>query len=343
MELFILLEFIFPLGNPVFAEAYGTNKVDTWLLWVIAAAVYIVICAFKGVGLYTMAKKKDKKKLFCLLGFVPFASTYAMGKLGGELRLGKTKVKYLGLLAMAAEIILCVGYAVQDIPQSVIFMNESLYEVRPTTSGTMSYLTLWFSESVPAGLVTAMNFFSIFCSIFYFIWLVLYVFLCMAFFRVYAPASYIWLVILCAFLPVVTAFLIFAFRNRDPVDFDKYMQQRMENIRRAQQAQYGPYGQNPYGPYGQNPYGQNPYGQGPYGQNPYGQGPYGGNPYGQNPYGQNAYGGPAPKEPDDPFGEYAGPSSNGPQGSGQGDTQNDPFGEYVGGKSGNSDENKENR
>ena len=114
--------------------------------------------------------------------------------------------------------------------------------------------------------------------------------------REIAPLSYIWMVLFCAILPPVEAFLVFAYRNRKPIDFDAYMKERAERIRRAQQAQFGP-----YGPYGQNPYGQNPYGQNPYGQNPYGQNPYGQNPYGQNP---NAN---APSEPDDPFGEFSSP------------------------------------
>ena len=222
-----------------------------------------------------MAKKRGNSALLCLLGFVPFASTYLMGELAGGLRLGKakievevgevsgslrkgySKIKHFGLFVMIAELILCIGYAVQDIPQSVIFMNPDLYEVRPVASGNLTYLAVFFAESVPAWLVTTMNFFSIFCTIFYFIWLVLFIFLCMSFFRTYAPASYIWMVVLCAIIPVLTGFLIFAFRNRDPIDYDKYMQERMERIRRAQQAQYGPYGGNPYG----NPYGQNPYGR----------------------------------------------------------------------------------
>lgn len=333
MELFILFEFMFPFANPVYAQSYGFNKADSWLIWVIAAAVYIVICAFKGVGLYTMAKKRGKKPILCLCGFVPFASTYLMGELAGELRMGKTKLKHLGLFVMLAELILCIGYGVQDISQSIIFMDETLYVVRPVESGNLTYLTLYFTEAVPSALVYAMNFFSIFCGIFYFIWLVLFIFLCMAFFRAYAPASYIWMVVLCAIFPVITGFFAFAFRNREPIDYDKYMQARMERIRRAQQAQYGP-----YGPYGGNPYGQNP--------NPYGN-PYGQNSYGQNPYGQNGYGGQgAPKEPDDPFGEYSSPASNGGSqdpsrgAPPQGGAPDDPFGEYGQGGAGNSDDNK---
>ena len=330
MELFTLYGFIAIFGNPLYATYYGFNMADGWLLWTIAAAVYVVICAFKGIGLYAMAKKQGKNKLLCLLGFVPFASTYAMGELAAGFRLGNAKIKHIGLYAMLAEFVLCVAYGMYDISQSVIFAN-GWYNIQTIEQGGSPVLSMEYTTAVPQALVNVMNVCNIFGNIFYFVWLVLFIFLCMAFFRTYAPASYIWMVVLCALFPVVTAFLIFAFRNRAPIDYDKYMQERMERIRRAQQAQYGPYGQNPYGG---NPYGGNPYGQNPYGQNPYGQ-----NPYGQNPYGQNGYGGQgAPKEPDDPFGEYSSsPSSN--NNGGNGPQADDPFGEYSGGQ-GNSGENK---
>lgn len=314
MELFSLYGFIAILGNPLYSTYYGFNMAEGWLLWTIAAAVYVVICAFKGVGLYAMAKKQGKNKLLGLLGFVPFASTYVMGELAGSFRLGNAKIRHIGLYAMLAEFILCVAYGMHDISQSVIFAN-GWYNLQTIEQGGSPVLSMEYTTAVPQGLVTAMNVCNIFGSIFYFVWLVLFIFLCMAFFRTYAPASYIWMVVLCALLPVVTAFLVFAFRNRSPIDYDKYMQERMERIRRAQQAQYGPYGGNPYG---QNPYGQNSYG---------------------TPYGQNGYGGQAaPKEPDDPFGEYSStPSSN--NNGGTGPQADDPFGEYSGGQ-GNSGENK---
>ena len=63
MELFSLYGFIAILGNPLYSTYYGFNMAEGWLLWTIAAAVYVVICAFKGVGLYAMAKKQGKNKL----------------------------------------------------------------------------------------------------------------------------------------------------------------------------------------------------------------------------------------------------------------------------------------
>ena len=218
------------------------------------------------------------KYVWC--AFVPFASTWLMGKLAGAVRVGRTKIEFFGLLTMIAEICLCICYALQYFPLAYIYGNN-LYSI---TYDETRLPILQISEEY----------------IFMLVYTVLSVFLYMGFFRGYAPQSYIWLDVLCIFLPVA-GILAFAFRNRKFVDYEKYMQARMEQIRRVQQAQYG---RPPYG----NPYG-NPYG-GSYGD------PYGG-PYGQN--GQSPYGGPATK-PDDPFGEF---SSGENKSSAQ-----DPFGEF---------------
>lgn len=331
MELFIIYRFISPLGDPRYAYSYGFDRLQSWLLWTIALVLYAVICVFKGIGLYTMAKKQGKSKLLCLCACVPFASTFVMGEFAQALILGNVKIKHIGLYAMIAEIVLCACYALQHVPESMIFSDPDLYQIITEEQGGRVYISIQFAASVPQPLVYMMNFCNVFGSIFYFIWLIAFIFLCMLFFRIYAPASYVWMVILCAFFPVITGFFAFAFRHRNPVDFDQFMKARMEQIRRAQQAQYGPYG----------PYSRGPYGGGPYGQNPYGQNPYGQNPYG-NPYGQNGPGGQgAPKEPEDPFGEY----SSGPSAKGEGEAGNnspregDPFGEYTDGR-GDSGENK---
>ena len=334
MELFVIYRFISPFGDPRYAYSFGFNKLDSWLLWAVALAVYAVICVFKGIGLYTMAKKQGKSKLLCLCACVPFASTFVMGEFAQALVLGNVKIKHVGLYAMIAEIILCACYALQYIPESIIFSDPDLYKIVAEEQGGNVYVSLEFAASVPQSLVYAMNFCSVFGSIFYFIWLIAFIFLCMLFFRIYAPASYVWMVILCAFFPVITGFFAFAFRHRNPVDFDQYMKARMEQIRRAQQAQYGP-----YGPYNRGPNGGNPYGGNPYGGNPYG------NPYGQNPYGPNGPGSGPAKEPDDPFGEYSsGSSASGSEGkaSGNATPEDDPFGEFSGKDRKNSDENKNN-
>src|SRR5699024_5409566 len=137
--------------------------------------------------------------------------------------------------------------------------------------------------------VNIMNIGLIGSNIAFFVNLIADVFLFIAFFRVYAPDSYIWMVVLCAIFPFLFGFFAFAFRNRKWWDANAY--------RRARAA---PYARRVYGP---PPYNQPPSGRPPYGQPPYGQPPYGQPPYGQT-NGQNA-----PKDPGDPFGEYGGKGS----------------------------------
>lgn len=290
MEFFVVFGAIFSLCDPRVKSAYGINVLPVYWAFILALVVYAVFYTFKAIGLSTMAKKRGMKK-YVWCAFVPFASTWLIGKLAGPVRVGKTKIEFFGLLSMIAEICLCVCYALNYFPLAYAYANN-LYEIVVSSENNVVSYGLQFSTEFQS-FVTVMNIAYIAEYIFMIIYVVLCVFLYMGFFRGYAPQSYIWLDILCLFLPVV-GILAFAFRNRDFVDYEKYMQARMEQIRRMQQAQYGrpPYGGNPYG---------NPYGGQPYGQN------------GQAPYGPS-------EKPDDPFGEF---SSGGNKSSEQ-----DPFGEF---------------
>lgn len=297
MEFFVVFGAIFSLCDPRVKPAYGINVLPVYWAFILALVLYAVFYTFKAIGLSTMAKKREMNK-YVWCAFVPFASTWLMGKLAGAVRVGRTKIEFFGLLTMIAEICLCVCYALHYFPLAYAY-THNLYEIVVSVENNVTSYGLQFSSEFQP-FVTVMNIAYVAEYIFMIIYVVLSVFLYMGFFRGYAPQSYIWLDVLCIFLPVA-GILAFAFRNRKFVDYEKYMQARMEQIRRMQQAQYG---RPPYG----NPYG-NPYG-GSYGD------PYGG-PYGQN--GQSPYGGPTAK-PDDPFGEF---SSGENKSSAQ-----DPFGEF---------------
>ncbi len=290
MEFVYLLGIIFQFCNPAMKEAQGVEPLPVWAAFVIASAVFVLVYAFKAVGLYTMAKNAKKEKLLWC-AFVPFASTYLIGELAGDVRFGNVKIKRFGLYAMAFEILYVASSLMQTIPAAYAFTNN-LYTITESSVGDIVYVRWAYSASFPQGVVKMANVAYVLDYIFMVLFLIAEVFMLIGFFRKYAPASYIWMVILCAVISIATAFLIFAFRNRAPVDYNRYMQARAERYRRMQQAQYGP-----YGPYGQNPYGQNPYG---------------------NPYGRPQNGQPSSEKPDDPFGEY---SSKGAE---------DPFGEYSG-------------
>ena len=296
MEFIELAGFILQFSYPYAKTVYGFS-IPAYIALIVAGGVFLALHACKAAALFIMAKKQGKKKLLWC-AFLPFANTFLIGELGGEVKFGNLRLKHVGVAAMLAELVFvaCRGFVLGYYAYA--FHNGLTYfEVENNMIG-------WgFNEGVLTdGMYTALNACEIAGYILSFVVLIAFIFVNIGIFRKYAPDSYIWMVVLCALLPPVEGILLLVFARRTPVDYDKYMRERIEAIRRRQQAQYGPYG--PYGPYGQNPYGQN--------QNPYGQN--------QNPYGQPQQGSAQGNEaPPDPFGEF---SDQKGQGSQNGSSQN---------------------
>ena len=316
MEFFFVLSIAFMFLSPGLREVGTTyeiyNEELIWIAFVIAGGAYLIVHTLKAVGLYRMAKKKGmgKKLLWC--AFVPFANTFLMGELGGKFGAGKG-IKHIGLYVMIVEILYCAAAGVYYGLTGYALMN-GMYGLETYESGQYTYWRLVYEVSLQAERV--MNVFYYLEYIFSFLNLFASVFLYIVFFRKYAPASYIWMVVLCALIPLFTGPLVFAFRNRSPIDYDAFMRARYEQIRRQQQQYYSQ----------QNPYGQNPYGQNPYGQNPYGT-PENGQQSGT-------------QGDDDPFGEFSGggngsSSGDGSSGSDSGGSQS---GNGQGGSGGSSDD-----
>lgn len=291
MEFIELAGFILQFSYPYAKTVYGFS-IPAYIALIVAGGVFLALHACKAAALFIMAKKQGKKKLLWC-AFLPFANTFLIGELGGEVKFGNLRLKHVGIVAMLAELVFvaCRGFVLGYYAYA--FHNGLTYfEVENNMIG-------WgFNEGVLTdGMYTALNACEIAGYILSFVVLIAFIFVNIGIFRKYAPDSYIWMVVLCALLPPVEGILLLVFARRTPVDYEKYMRERIEAIRRRQQAQYGPYG--PYGPYGQN-------------QNPYGQN--------QNPYGQPQQGGAQGNEaPPDPFGEF---SDQKGQGSQNGSSQN---------------------
>lgn len=295
MEFIELAGFILQFSYPYAKTVYGFS-IPAYIALIVAGGVFLALHACKAAALFIMAKKQGKKKLLWC-AFLPFANTFLIGELGGEVKFGNLRLKHVGVVAMLAELVFvaCRGFVLGYYAYA--FHNGLTYfEVENNMIG-------WgFNEGVLTdGMYTALNACEIAGYILSFVVIIAFIFVNIGIFRKYAPDSYIWMVVLCALLPPVEGILLLVFARRTPVDYEKYMRERIEAIRRRQ-AQYGTYG--PYGPYGQNPYGQN--------QNPYGQN--------QNPYGQPQQGSAQGNEaPPDPFGEF---SDQKGQGSQNGSSQN---------------------
>lgn len=288
MEFIELAGFILQFSYPYAKTVYGFS-IPAYIALIVAGGIFLALHACKAAALFIMAKKQGKKRLLWC-AFLPFANTFLIGELGGEVKFGNLRLKHVGIVAMIAELffVACRGFVLGYYAYA--FHNGLTYfEVENNIIG-------WgFNEGVLTdGMYTALNACEIAGYILSFMVLIAFIFVNIGIFRKYAPDSYIWMVVLCALLPPVEGILLLVFARRTPVDYEKYMRERIEAIRRRQ-AQYGTYG--PYGPYGQNPYGQN--------QNPYGQ-----------PQQGSAQGNEAPP---DPFGEF---SDQKGQGSQNGSSQN---------------------
>lgn len=303
MEFIELAGFILQFSYPYAKTVYGFS-IPAYIALIIAGGVFLALHACKAAALFIMAKKQGKKRLLWC-AFLPFANTFLIGELGGEVKFGNLRLKHVGVVAMLAELVFvaCRGFVLGYYAYA--FHNGLTYfEVENNMIG-------WgFNEGVLTdGMYTALNACEIAGYILSFVVIIAFIFVNIGIFRKYAPDSYIWMVVLCALLPPVEGILLLVFARRTPVDYEKYMRERIEAIRRRQQAQYGPYG--PYGPYGQNPYGQN-----------------------QNPYGQPQQGGAQGNEaPPDPFGEFSDQKGQGSQ-NGGGQNQNGGQNGQNGGGSG---------
>ena len=291
MEFIELAGFILQFSYPYAKTVYGF-WIPAYIALIVAGGIFLALHACKAAALFIMAKKQGKKRLLWC-AFLPFANTFLIGELGGEVKFGNLRLKHVGVVAMLAELVFvaCRGFVLGVYAYA--FQNErTWFEFEENMIG-------WgFNEGVLTdGMYTALNACEIAGYILSFVVLIAFIFVNIGIFRKYAPDSYIWMVVLCALLPPVEGILLLVFARRTPVDYEKYMRERIEAIRRRQQAQYGPYG--PYGPYGQNPYGQN--------QNPYGQ-----------PQQGSAQGNEAPP---DPFGEFSDQKGQGSQ-NGGGQNQN---------------------
>lgn len=257
---------------------------------VLALLLFCVLFILQGIGLYTMAKRRNLEKKW--LAFIPFANVHYMSKLAGECGFFGHKMKNAGLYAMIAQIVsvLFVG--------AYIFVECYFYMKHGGPVGENQMGTPYWSD-LTGGELALWNFYDASVSIYSIIRLVselLLLVLLMAIYKKYAPRNYTALTLLTLFIPVARYITILVIRKREPFDYDAYIRARREEYIRRQQQQYG----NPY---------NSPYG------NPYG------NPYGGSYAGQNGSQ-PQPPKPEDPFEEFA---SNGTKSDDKESSDSDGF------------------
>ncbi len=253
--------------------------IQLWIVFGVCAGIYVACLVFGGIGLYAMAKKEGIKHKW--LSFAPFASTAYAGKIAKDVKFFGVKIKGAGYITMAAEIA-CVLIAALSFV-SYILLNDYYVLVDG----------VWQYQDVPAHLqwlVGAGMATQILSSFFGIFQLLLFYSLYLSLFNRYSPRNSIIYSLVSCFFPL-RGVMIFVVRKNTPVNYEEYMQKRMEEYRRQQQTRYG-------GTYGGAPYGGASY------TPPPAEDPFGGE-FGNAPQ----TGGQSPE--DDPFGgEFSSPKTD---------------------------------
>ncbi len=248
--------------------------------------VWALVFLLQGIGIYVIAKRLNMRGKG--LAFAPFANIFYLGKIVGECDFFGQKMKRAGLYAMIAQIITTILTVAYILAEVYLIWNFKPLE---NEMGVLYWVGL---EGFAGAVNTFYELGGFLMSLFSLITQILLVILMMGFFKKYSPSNYRFLGILLFFLPVARFICIFAFRNREPFDYEAYMRRQREAYMRRQQQYYNTYG-NPYGGYP----------------------PYGGSPYGMGGY-QGAQGQPTQK-PEEPFEEFKEEDSSPQSGDSTGD------------------------
>lgn len=276
-----------------------TLKRYLWAYLVIGGCLYALLYALQAAALYTIAKRGGYKKKW--FAFVPFLNTYYIGVVSDKNNVFRTKAKNVSLIAAIIEGVYCILGILYYVAMYLIFNGgyaEPIYET--LVYGTQFEVLAGYELNLPDNLAWAGWVFSHLQDyVLYWVQLVyviLKVFLLVAFFRTYSAQRYVLFTVLSVLFPIAPIFM-FAVRNNRGMNYVEY-------IRGQQQRQYRMYQE----------YMRNS-GQGGFdGQN--------GANYGGNPYNNQRPSAP----PDDPFGGLGSDGRN--SGGGQSGSSDDPFDEF---------------
>ncbi len=225
--------------------------------------VWLALFILQGVGLYTMAKKREIAKAW--FSFVPFVNIWYLGKLAGECYTFGHKVKRVSVFAMVAQMVATLLTVATIVAEAYLYINHG----QPIIQEEILAKPYWpdltgFSAQVESFYVYSDFFLSIFQLIFGILMLMIMTSLC----KKYATKNYMPLSMLAFFVPLSRFVIIFCIRKNKAIDYEAYVRKKREEFMRRQQQYRNMYG-NPHNPYG-NPY-ANPYGNPYQRQNPYGE------------------------------------------------------------------------
>ncbi len=199
---------------------------ELYIIFAVAAGIYLVCLVFGGIGMHVMAQKAGVKHSW--LAFIPFANTFYAGKLAGECNLFGQRLKRGGLYAALAEF---VCFALNVFYYVIIILLVPYYVEYPAGDvQTSGY------QGVPDSLMWLVNgkwVVNMLSSIAMIVQLFL---LCLVFFALYRKyyARSPFVMTLASVILPFRGFILFAVRNNAPVDYNEYVRRRAEAYRTQQ-------------------------------------------------------------------------------------------------------------
>lgn len=300
-----------------FASGYEDGVAAFSYAMLTGGLVFLIVYAFQAFALYTIAVREGYGKKW--MAFVPVFNTYYVGVCAQKNKVRNVSVTKFSLAQAIVETVLVVLYVLYFVSAFLMFRGNyavPVYESKPLYDNEILYFTgynVWSADAMPNGLLWARWMFLYMedCFIFWLnlVYILLGVFVVIAFFQTYACRRYFLFSLLAVFFSPIKGILFFAVRNNKGKNYLEYVrEQRARQYRMYQeytrQNMNNPYNYNPYSGRNQPNPSDDPYRSAPQGaEDPFSE--FGdGNGNGGNSADGNSSGGGSSYGGEDPFDEF---------------------------------------
>ncbi len=241
----------FRSGTTLFA---ATPNQLVWAL-AISAAMFIAIYTMQTIALAVISKREGYKLRW--MAFLPFFNTFYIGYVSQKNRIFGKNPKYFSLALSLLELFTVAGYALYYVSFFYLlfqgYINYEPVEAMGITQGVLYEPTL-LEEIVPyslAWMAWCVKYVDIILGFIELFYVMLKVFVLIAFFQTYAYRKFYLLALFSSIFPIFGILAFFVRKNKG-VNYREYIRQMQERQYRQYQQYYQQFGQS-------NPYNFNPY------------------------------------------------------------------------------------
>ena len=179
---------------------------------IVSAVIYLALFILKGIGIYMLSVNNGVDNGW--LGFIPFVSYFQLGRLIGPMSLFRVRFKNIGILLGILYLVTFVMGAVLDYIQ---YFEAFERAVNSDTLALAFDGNRIISEDTPLILT-----FGLIQAIISLVYVIVMVFVVIAFFRLYAPNRAILYAIICIFFESLLGIFIFSVRKNKKGSFYAY-------------------------------------------------------------------------------------------------------------------------